>query len=152
MIAAAALLALGIVTTALGAPSLTIIKSVLTGSATEKALPGTFMYYSIKVTNSGDAATDKDTIELVDHLDTTKVAYDAATGIGFSDTASGLSLGTVMFSETPSPGPYNYTIAVGDLTPDGNGVDDRITSIYIPLAGSFNAGGDFTITYRVRIK
>lgn len=161
----------------LGLPSLLIVKSAQTysdpinGTSSPRAIPGSFVTYTIQVINSGHGAVDADTTILTDPIPAnTELFVGDIDGIGpatgpvlFSDgaTASGLnytftnlnsSTDNLAFSDNNATN-YNKI----NTAPDSNECDPSVTNIKIPLSGIFN-GSDgvnhpsFNVKFKVRIK
>ncbi len=132
-----------------------IISDPVNGAANPKRIPGAVVEYGITLANTGNGSPDADSVYAVDAIDQADLAFDAGTGVTFTDgaTSSGLSLGSVTYSSTPAPGPYLY-----DYTPvpDIDGYDRNITSIKVTTTGSFAFGGTpaagFSLKYRVKVK
>ncbi|WP_460102791.1 CshA/CshB family fibrillar adhesin-related protein [Qipengyuania sp. 483] len=124
-----------------------------TQSASPKAIPGAIVEYTIRVTNSGDAASDANTLRLIDTPDTALAYYTAFPAV-FTDgaTASGLTFNpgsNVAFSnQTTGPG-FTYAPA----SPS----DPAVARIRFSPTGSLRASNgiahpSFTLQYRVVIE
>jgi uncharacterized repeat protein (TIGR01451 family) len=165
-------------------PSLTIVKLVSTysdpinGTTSPKAIPGSFMLYTIQVTNSGAGPVDDDTAVITDQVPAnTELFVGDINGAGsgpvlFSDgaacsagtLASGLSYGFNGLSDTADSIAFSKSNgSTWDASPadipsaDGNGCDPAVTHFRVTLNGPFNgaSGGSnrsFCLQFRVRVK
>ncbi len=155
-------------------PSITLVKSVQTysdpinGTTSPKAIPGSFMTYTILATNSGAGAVDNNTTVITD-------AIPANTELYVNDIG-GAGSGPALFVDgAPVSGLcYDYanpgacagdsllfshdggTSYVSTFTADANGCDTTVTHIKITLGGVFNGAGggnpSFSLQFRVRVK
>jgi uncharacterized repeat protein (TIGR01451 family) len=165
-------------------PSLTIVKLVSTysdpinGTTGPTAIPGSFMLYTIQVTNSGAGPVDDDTTVVTDQIPAnTELFVGDINGAGsgpvlFTDgaacsagtLASGLSYGFNGLSDTADSIAFSKSNgATWDISPadipsaDGNGCDPAVTHLRVTLIGPFNgaSGGSnrsFCLQFRVRVK
>lgn len=174
-------------TVSMAMPSLTVIKSVtaysdpINGTSGPKAIPGSFMTYTILVTNTGLGQADNSSTVIADPIpaDTELFVGDidgagsgpvkfttgdpdcsagtAASGLCYDYANPGACAGdNIEFSNTAQPGPYTYGYTP---TADGNGCDAGVTSLKVTLGGPFNgtvaSGGSntsFCLQFRVRVK
>lgn len=174
-------------TVSLAMPSLTVIKSVtaysdpINGTTGPKAIPGSFMTYTILVTNTGLGQADNNSTVIADPIpantelfvgdingagsgpvkfttgDPDCSAGTAASGLCYDYANPGACAGdNIEFSNTAQPGPYTYGYIP---TADGNGCDAGVTSLKVTLGGPFNgtvaSGGSntsFCLQLRVRVK
>jgi hypothetical protein len=128
---------------------------LVTAASGQQATPGSYVVYTITITNSATSPADDpaspkvDTMFIIDNIDNTKVEYSFTDGVTFIDEEpdSDLTLGTVTFSDD---GGSTYLYTPSDID---NGVDPNVNSIYIPLVGTMaHTGADFSIVYKVRVK
>lgn len=165
--------------TVLALPSITVVKTVtaysdpINGTTDPKTIPGSFMTYTLLVTNTGSGAVDNNTTVITDPISAnTELFVGDINGVGsgpvlFTNgaTASGLCYDyanpgacagdNIEFSNTLAPGPYVYGYSP---TADANGCDAGVTSIKITLGGPFNGvvlpgnNPSFDVKFRVRVK
>ena len=133
-----------------GTPMLTVIKSADTANAN----PGQVITYTVQVSNTGNGAALN--VVLDDHLSPFSAwsldAFGAATAFEFTDgvPASGLTLGTASYSNNDG-GSWVYSpVSTGGGAPAG--YDGNVTNWKMPMTGNMNAGGTFTLRYKVRVK
>lgn len=146
-------------------PALTISKSSVVlrdpfnGAANPKRIPGSFVEYSVTVTNSGAGAAS--TVFITDPIPANTELYVATTGgppITFVDgaVASGLSFSypaNATFSSAAGGGaPYSYVPVA-----NANGVDPLVTGMRLApsgsLAGASAAGNpSFTLRFQARVR
>ncbi|MBI5888143.1 MAG: DUF11 domain-containing protein [Deltaproteobacteria bacterium] len=158
----------------MSAPSLTIVKSVLTysdpinGTASPKAIPGSFMLYTVMVTNSGAGAVDSNTTVITDPIPANTELFvgdinGAGTGpVLFTDgaVASGLSYGFITLASAADNVSFSNNggaTYVYTPVPDANLVDVNVTNLKISLTGILSgaSGGNnpsFNVKFRVRVK
>lgn len=166
-------------------PSITVVKTVtaysdpINGTTSPKAIPGSFMTYTVMATNTGPGAADNNTTVITDPIPaTTELFVGDINGAGsgpvlFTDgascspgtAASGLSFSFINLSNTGdniSFSKSNGTTydAVSDIpTADANQCDSAVTNLKVSLGGPFNgtvaSGGSntsFCLQFRVRVK
>jgi uncharacterized repeat protein (TIGR01451 family) len=163
-----------VITTALIAPSLTVLKasSIVSdpvhGSTNPKAIPGATIVYAVSLSNSSHGTADANSTVFTDAVPARMKLFvgDAgAAGSGpvvFTDgaTPSGLSYSFVSLASTTDSiafsnnggASYAYT-----PVPDASGYDANVTNIKITMAGTLaGASGasnpSFTLQYRMQIK
>ena len=131
-----------------------VISDPVNGGDKPKRIPGAVIEYLISVNNSGEGSPDANTVVITDPIaDTLSYYVDGGATFVDGDTTSNLAVGTVAYSDTASPGPYNYETYTP--APDADGYDDAITSLkYIP-SGTFAFGGtpaaSFALKFRAKI-
>ncbi len=168
-----------IVTASLGTPEMqrpqlsmqkttTTLSDPINGTTSPKAIPGAMIEYTITATNSGDSATDNNSIAIVDAIPDSTALYVAdIAGVGsgpvnFTDgaIASGLtynftnlnsSSDNVSFSNDGGIS-FNYT-----PTPDAEGIDSNVSHIKITPSGAFSAKSgtnipSFQLRFRVLVQ
>lgn len=161
-----------------GMPSFLMVKSLQTFSdpindqTSPKAIPGAFVDYTITVTNTGPGEVDAGKTVITD-----PIPADTELFVGDID-GSGPGSGPLLFTEGATASGLAYTFTSldsitdnlafsgdygvdlygkADTAPDGNGCDQSVTNIKIPLSGTFNASDganhpSFSVKFRVRIK
>ncbi|MEO0982783.1 MAG: GEVED domain-containing protein [Pseudomonadota bacterium] len=123
------------------------------------AVPGNDVTYTITVRNVGGAATDPDSIELIDRLPSEIEFFAGDNGgpgggpVAFSGAGSGLtfSASDVRFSNAPSP-PVGFLSC--SYSPSGQ-YDPNVTYVCLNPKGALAAGDpdpEFSVTFRARIK
>ncbi len=155
-------------------PSLTIIKSALAysdpvnGLSGPKAIPGSFMLYTILVTNTGQGTVDNNTTVLTDPLPANTELFvgdvngagsgpalftngATASGLSYSFTSLASAADNLSFSNNGSTS-YGYS-----PTADANQCDAAVTHLKISLSGIFGASDgsnhpSFSVKFRVRVK
>ena len=125
--------------------SSTIVSDPVNGATNPLHIPGAIITYQILTTNSGTGSPDANTVVVTDTLDSTTLDYDVTTGVIFTANTSGLTLGTVTYSQTSTPTTYTYT-PTGPYDPNVAGI--KVTTTGTLATGSAN----FTISFRVRVK
>ena len=126
-----------------------------------KAIPGAFVQYTVAVLNQGIGSVDANSVQVSDVVPANTLLYvDTTSGDpitliqGAPPSGLGFSFATdVSFSEAVGGGPpYNY-----NPTPNGQGVDPRVTGFLVEPTGTMN--GDtgagppsFSIVFRVLIE
>jgi uncharacterized repeat protein (TIGR01451 family) len=161
----------------LGLPSLLVLKSAqafsdpINGTSSPSAIPGSFVTYTIMVTNTGAGAVDTGTTVITDPIPAnTELFVGDIDGAGpasgpvlFTNgtTASGLSYAFTSLASTTDnlafSGNNGADYNKNNTAPDSNECDPTVTNLKIPLSGIFN-GSDgtnhptFNIKFRVRIK
>ncbi len=124
------------------------------------AIPGARVVYQIRVTNSGSAAVDSNTVSVTDPVPAgTSLCVATAgncTAPAFTDggTSSGLSAAAFEYSFVSGANACNSGSFVG-TTPsaDANGYDAAVTCVRQQPTGSMNAsGGYFDVQFTVGIK
>lgn len=155
-------------------PSLTIVKSVLTysdpvnGTTGPKAIPGSFMLYTVIVTNSGAGTVDNNTTVITDPLPANTELYvgdinGAGTGpVLFTDgaVASGLSYSFITLASAADSVSFSNNGGASYVytpVPDVNLTDVNVTNLKISLTGILSgaSGGNnpsFNLKFRVRVK
>ena len=112
------------------------------------AIPGANVVYQIRVTNSGAATADTDSVSITDQIPAnTQLCVSTAatcTAPAFNNSgASGLALNAFEYSNdataTPcEPGDFTYT-----PTADANGYDATVTCVRMTTTGDMNGSGAF---------
>lgn len=155
-------------------PNIIVLKSVQTYSdpvnllASPKAIPGSFMLYTIIVTNTGPGSVDNNTTVITDQIPAnTELFVGDINGGGsgpvlFTDgaTASGLSYSFISLASATDNLSFSNNGAVSYVyspTADANQCDSAVTHLQIPLSGIFSASNgtnnpSFSIKFRVRVK
>ncbi len=155
-------------------PSITVLKSVqtysdpLNGLSSPKAIPGSFMLYTIMVTNTGAGTVDNNTTVLTDPIPAnTELFVGDINGAGsgpvlFTDgaTASGLSYGFASLASAVDNLSFSNNGAASYVyspTADANQCDATVTHLKISLGGIFGASNgtsnpSFTVKFRIRVK
>ena len=140
-----------------------------------KRIPGGYVHYTIRLTNTGEGPADNDTIIITDQIPPNTELFvgdlggnPAGSPVLFVDgpgtDTSGLNLmfsglgvvgDGIEFSNAPGP-PYTYNY---DPTPnmDADGFDSNVSSILINPSGVFNGANSgsnpyFEIIFRVRVQ
>ncbi|RLA41080.1 MAG: hypothetical protein DRR42_25080 [Gammaproteobacteria bacterium] len=156
-----------------GMPGLLILKTVqsysdpINGTVGPKSIPGSFMTYTILVTNTGFGAVDNNTTVITDQV-------PANTELFVGDI-NGAGSGPVLFTNGATTSGLSYTFtALNNSTDDlsfsddgtdytksvssnANQVDSTVTHFKVSLGGVF-AGSDgsndpsFSLKFRVRVK
>jgi uncharacterized repeat protein (TIGR01451 family) len=128
------------------APNLSVVKS----RSTATVKPSEIITYTLEVTNNGFGVAPNTVIDDVlspyvamgmDVIAGLTLGYDDGVPCG---TASGLSLGAVVFADDRPP-TYGYAGA-------GTGYDPLVTAWQVPMTGSMAVGSCFTLTYQVQVK
>lgn len=156
-------------------PSLLILKSVeafsdpINGTTDPKAIPGSFMTYTILVTNTGPGAADNNSTFITDRIPAnTELFVGDIGGAGsgpvlFSDgaTSSGLSYSFIGLDNAADSLAFSDNDAVdyskSDTVADANQCDSTVTNIKISMDGIF-AGSDgtnnpsFSLKFRVMVQ
>jgi len=145
-----------------GTPVITSNKSVVMFSASEHAILGNDVIYTLSVTNSGTAPVDTDTVFLVDTVPDEIDVYigdidDAGPEtdpVSFADAASGLTFDYAndvrFFNGATLPTTFtecNYTPSIG--------YDPNIRYVCFNPKGALSAGDpnpNFSLSFRARIK
>ncbi|MDO8445857.1 MAG: ice-binding family protein [Deltaproteobacteria bacterium] len=162
------------VTVPLLLPTLGTVKSVQTysdpinGVSSPKAIPGSFMLYTILVTNTGPGTVDNNTTVITDPIPAnTELFVGDINGAGsgpvlFTDgaTASGLSYSFTNLASAADNLSFSNngaTSYVYSPTADANQCDASVTHLKISLGGIFSASDgtnhpSFSIKFRVRVK
>jgi uncharacterized repeat protein (TIGR01451 family) len=144
------------------------------GPSNPKRIPGSFVLYTIQVTNQGLGEADLNTLVITDHIPANAELYVGDLGAGpagspvtFQDgaVASGVTLDfiglsssgdDIEFSDTAAPPAPPYTYGYAPTDP-GNGFDAAVTSVRITPSGQMNASNgvdhpSFTLSFRVRVR
>jgi uncharacterized repeat protein (TIGR01451 family) len=138
-----------------------VVSDPVNGTANPKRIPGSFVRYSITLTNTGAGTIDPNSIVITDAVAPNLAVYAGTTQgdrIEWVDgvTASGLTLNPatdVSYSNQPGGGPpFTYT-----PIPDPNGCDSAITGLRIApsgtMAGAIGAATpSFTIRFLARVE
>jgi uncharacterized repeat protein (TIGR01451 family) len=130
--------------------SLTVFKSA--SSATAKA--GDLITYTVVVSNSGPGIGYS--VEVSDDLSPYTQfgldSYGAGQAFQFIDgaAASGLSLGIPVYSNDNAASWIYPPASGGGGAPPG--FDANVSDFRIPMIGSMNPGGSFTLQYRMRVE
>lgn len=155
-------------------PTLSIVKSVQTysdpvnGVSSPKAIPGSFMLYTILVTNTGPGTVDNDATVIIDSIPAnTELFVGDLNGAGsgpvfFADgaTASGLSYSFTSLASAADNLSFSNdgaTSYVYSPAADANQCDTAVTHLKISLGGIFGASDgtnhpSFSVKFRVRVK
>ncbi len=160
--------------TVTSAPAISLRKTLLTlsdpinGTTNPKAIPGALAEYTLTATNSGNSATDNNSIVLSDAIPANTALYvndisGSGTGpVRFIDGSppSGLSYSFINLTSSTDDlsfsndggGTYNYA-----PSPDADGVDSNVTHIRVAPQGQFLASSgsgapSFQIKFRVKVK
>ena len=140
-----------------------------------KRIPGGYVHYTIRLTNTGEGSADNNTIVITDHIPSNSELFvgdlggsptnspvlfvdgPGADASGLSLVFSGLSVigDGIDFSNDTGP-PYTY-IYNPTANIDADGFDSSVTSILIRPSGILNSanGGNnpyFELIFRVRVK
>ena len=143
--------------------ALTVAKSV--ASTTDPFLsgfsvPGAYVVYQVRVTNSGASTADTDSVSVTDQVPANTqlciTTVGTCTAPSFADgaTTSALSLGAFQYSNdataTPcEPGDFTYTPSPGALT----GLDPAVTCVRMTTTGDMaGSGGFFDMQITVQIQ
>jgi len=155
-------------------PTLSIVKSVQTysdpvhGVSSPKVIPGSFMLYTILVTNTGPGTVDNDATVIIDQIPANTELFvgdlngaglgpvffaDGATasGLSYSFTSLAIAADNLSFSDDGATS-YVYSPAA-----DVNQCDTTVTHLKISLGGIFSASDgtnhpSFSVKFRVRVK
>jgi len=155
-------------------PSITIVKSVVAysdpvnGLSGPKAIPGSFMFYTILVTNTGQGAVDSNTTVITDPLPANTELFvgdingagsgpvlftngATASGLSYSFISLGSAADNLSFSNDGATS-YAYSPAA-----DANLCDAAVTHLKISTGGIFRASNgtnhpSFSLKFRVRVK
>jgi uncharacterized repeat protein (TIGR01451 family) len=157
----------------LGLPNLVVVKSVqaysdpVNGTSSPKAIPGSFMLYTILATNAGRGAVDSDSTVITDPIPSNTELYvgdlgggcgpvtftngPTPTGLSCSFVSLGSAADGISFSNDGGS-TFTYTPAA-----DANQCDAAITHLRISLGGVFSASDgannpSFDVKFRVRVK
>jgi len=148
-------------------PVLTVVKSATTvsdpisGTINPYNIPGSIIEYRITVTNTGLAATDADSLLLVDPIpaDTALVVTDPPVTISNAQAITGLTLTYTTLNDLNDQVEFSADGTDYSLIPiaDGNGTDTSVKYLRFSPAGQFNASDgitdpSFTVTFRVRLQ
>ncbi|WP_136797747.1 DUF11 domain-containing protein [Desulfosediminicola ganghwensis] len=148
-------------------PVLTVVKSAKTVSDPEHGMvnpydvPGAIIEYRITVTNTGLAATDADSLLLVDPIPehTALVVTDPPVTISNVQATTGLTLTYTALNDLTDHVEFSAdgTDYSQIPTADGNGTDPSVKYLRFMPAGQFNASDgitdpSFTVTFRVRLQ
>ena len=117
--------------------------------ATGFSIPGAYVVYQVRVTNTGASTADTDTVSVTDQIPAnTQLCVStvlSCTAPSFTDggTSSGLALNTFEYSNdataTPcEPGDFTYS-----PTADANGFDSAVTCVRMTTTGDMNGSGGF---------
>lgn len=161
-------------TVPLAMPSLLVVKSVtaysdpVNGATGPKAIPGSFMTYTILVTNTGPGQVDNNTTVITDPIPAnTELFVGDVGGVGsgpvlFTNgaTASGLSYSFTSLASAADNVSFSNdgaTSYVYSPTADANLCDTTVTHLKISLGGIFGASDgtnhpSFSVQFRVRVK
>lgn len=136
-------------------PNLTVVKYMTTDPTTPFNIPGGLVTYTIDVTNSGDGATDSDSVIIIDPIPTNTAlvvtppaaTYNVVVATGLSFTYAS----DVSFSEFTTGPDFSYT-----PTADSNGTDVNVKRLRINPKGPFNGAASppnprFTVSFKIRI-
>ena len=148
--------------------TLTTISDPVNGTNNPKAIPGALAEYTLTASNSGNSATDNNTITVSDAIPANTALYvndisgagtgpirfvDGSPPSGLSYTFTNLASTTdnVKFSNDGGTS-YNYT-----PSPDVDGVDTNVTNVSITPQGQFLASSgsgnpSFQIKFRVKVQ
>ncbi len=148
--------------------SSTVVTDPINGGSNAKRIPGSFVDYTIAITNNGGSAIDSNTTVISDLIPAgTELFVNTLGGTpaGPVDQDPGsVACGLVAASLTVL---YSKTVGVlttdpdtsyaATVTPDGNGVDAAVTAIRIKPSGTFAAQSaptapSCTWRYRVRVE
>ncbi|MDC7682778.1 hypothetical protein PQU92_05790 [Asticcacaulis sp. BYS171W] len=159
------------------AKSSLLMSDPLNGITSPKAIPGAVVDYTVKITNPNGIFTTVTPVAITDALPPRTKFYVGALGslslnsvnlvttgpVAFYDdnllglgllgsdlsyTYGGLSSGTDSIAFSNDNGAtWGYT-----PTADADGYDANITNIRVTLSGTFRAGSNFSLRYRIMIK
>jgi hypothetical protein len=146
-------------------PLLTAVKSVSMAASSGVglfAIPGSDVYYTLTVTNSGDGPVDQDSLFLADPIPPEVEFYNgdvdgagpATDPVYFTQTGAGLLFnagGDLAFSDSASAPPNFAACAYVPLA----GYDPNVRYVCLNPKGAMSAGDpdpSFTVQFRVRIK
>lgn len=131
-----------------GLPLLSILKSANSAGAN----PGQVITYTVQIVNTG--VGNGRNIVLSDNLSPYSSfglnTYGAGVPFSFTDTASGLTLGTPQYSNN-NGSTWVYTPASGNGGAPA-GYDGAVTNWRIPMTGTIVPGGSFSLNYQVIVK
>jgi uncharacterized repeat protein (TIGR01451 family) len=147
---------------------LTIVKASqvhsdpVNGTANAKAVPGSFVTYTVTVANPGSGAVDSNTIVVLD-------ATPANLRLFVSDVASGA--GPLLFQQGSTPSGLSYSFAglaslADDIdfssdggtswsyvpVPDAAGVDTRVTHFRVRPKGAMIGNSSFSLQFRYLVR
>ena len=151
-------------------PALILQKTLLTafdpvnGTTNPKAIPGSYVDYTITASNTGPGAVDGDTLVITDPLPATVSLFVGDLG--------GPGSGPVEFTDGPGAASSGLSLAWGGLadagddvefstdgtnwnyvpSPDANGFDPAVQFIRIRPSGSFLGSGGTPTTFDLRIR
>lgn len=132
-----------------GLPLLSILKSA---NGVTNTNPGQIITYTVQISNTGSG--NGANVVLRDDLSPYGAfrldSYGAGVPFGFSDSASGLSLGTPEYSSNNGATWLYSPVSGGGGAPAG--YDGTVTNWRIPMTGSIVSGGSFSINYQVIVK
>jgi uncharacterized repeat protein (TIGR01451 family) len=138
-------------------PNLLVVKSARhsgTDDAISTAIPGQVITYSVQVFNTG--AGPATAVVLSDRMSpyTAWGLNSFGAGIPFQfvegTPSSGLSLGTPVYSNDNGATFIYFPTSEGGGAAAGH--DGTVTNWRIPMVGNMDAGGSFTLRYRVMVK
>ncbi|MBC7945306.1 MAG: DUF11 domain-containing protein [Burkholderiales bacterium] len=142
---------------------LTIVKSStafsdpFNGTTNPKRIPGGFVNYALVVSNPGAVPIDLNSVVITDALPANTNLFVGDFGsvgsgpVAFTNGApsSGLTYIRATDLSFSNDGGASYTYTP---TANANGVDPAVTHVRINPKGVFNAGSNFTLTFRIRIE
>lgn len=132
-----------------GLPLISILKSA---NGVTNANPGQTITYRVQITNSGSGIGTN--VVLRDDLSPYGAfrldSYGPGTPFSFSDSASGLSLGTPEYSINNGTTWLYSPVSGGGGAPAG--YDGNVTNWRIPMIGTIVPGGSFSLNYQIIVK
>ena len=145
------------------AKAASIVSDPFNGATNPKRIPGSFVDYTITVSNTGTGPADSNTVVITEPI-------PANTEL-FVNDLGGAGSGPVAFTDGAPTSGMTYTFtslasAADDVSfsndggatytytpvPNGNGVDPTVTHININPKGTFQPTSSFQVRFRVRVK
>ena len=137
------------------APNLTVVKYMTSDPTTPYNIPGGLVTYTIDVTNSGDGATDDDSVIIIDPIPTNTALIVTPPAVTYNPVvANGLTFtyaSDVTFSQFTTGLDFTYV-----PTADANGTDVNVKRLRINPQGPLNGAASapyprFTVSFKIRI-
>jgi uncharacterized repeat protein (TIGR01451 family) len=129
-------------------PNLTLVKS----ASAPTANPTDVLTYTVIVINSGAGEGTNIVVDdkLSPYVAWSLDSFGAGVPFEFIDGSSGLTIGTPVYSNNNGID-FTYTpVSEGGGAPAG--YDGNVTNWKIPMTGTMNASGQFTLRYKVMVK